>query len=218
MIMGPLIEIFLASTAIAFVLTLVDKKTVNIEIIRECKRRMEDYRKKADEARKNNKVADMQRYQQMMMSTMNQQMGMQNKSLIFKMAVVIPFFLVMGYVFGSPTLHLEGTDSLTGVWKIAGIEKQATFKEGKLSIGGIVVVDKKLSIDGKDYNVDIGNPSKRTTEEGEITSREIKMTEVVIRTPFVLPYFGDRFGWVGWYFLSSMPLSILFRKIYGLSF
>ncbi|MBI5355232.1 MAG: DUF106 domain-containing protein [Candidatus Aenigmarchaeota archaeon] len=213
-----LVEIFIASAAIAFVLTLVDKKTVNTEILRECKRRMEDYRKKADEARKNNKVADMQRYQQMMMSTMNQQMGMQNKSLIYKMVVIIPFFLVMGYVFGSPSLHLEGTDSLTGVWKISGIEKPAVYTHSRFTIDGIDVVDKKISIGGKDYKVDVGNPVKRATEGGEITTREIKMTEIVVKMPFTIPYFGDRFGWVGWYFLSSMPLSMLFRKIYGLSF
>lgn len=218
MIMETLIEIFIASAAIAFVLTLVDKKTVNVDVMRECKRRMDDYRKKADEARKTNKVADMQRYQQMMMSTMNQQMKMQNKSLIFKMAVIIPFFMVMGYVFGSPALHLEGTGSLAGVWKIYGVEKQAVFNEGRLSIGGIDVVDKKISIEGRDYKVDVGNPVKRATDNGEITTREIKMTEIVIRMPFTVPYFGDRFGWVGWYFLSSMPLSLLFRKIYGLNF
>src|SRR3989344_5234176 len=141
-----LVEIFIASAAIAFVLTLVDKKTVNTEILRECKRRMEDYRKKADDARKNNKVADMQRYQQMMMSTMNQQMGMQNKSLIYKMVVIIPFFLVMGYVFGTPAINLEGTDSLTGVWKVSGIEKTAVYTHSRFTIDGIDVVDKKISI------------------------------------------------------------------------
>jgi len=33
--------------------------------------------------------------------------------------------------------------------------------------------------------------------------------------PFALPYFGNDFGWLMWYFLASIPMTQLFRKLMG---
>lgn len=38
---------------------------------------------------------------------------------------------------------------------------------------------------------------------------------VVANLPFTLPYFGSDFGWLAWYFILSMPLNSLFRRILG---
>jgi uncharacterized membrane protein (DUF106 family) len=35
----------------------------------------------------------------------------------------------------------------------------------------------------------------------------------LISLPFVLPHFGERLGWLGWYILCSFPASSLIRKI-----
>lgn len=37
----------------------------------------------------------------------------------------------------------------------------------------------------------------------------------VVNLPFTLPYFGSDFGWMGWYFILSLPLNSIFRKILG---
>ena len=38
---------------------------------------------------------------------------------------------------------------------------------------------------------------------------------VIVNLPFTLPYFGSDFGWLAWYFVLSLPLNSLFRKILG---
>ena len=38
---------------------------------------------------------------------------------------------------------------------------------------------------------------------------------VVANLPFPLPYFGSDFGWLAWYFILSIPLNTLFRKLLG---
>jgi len=37
----------------------------------------------------------------------------------------------------------------------------------------------------------------------------------VVLLPFWLPYFENDFGWLAWYFLISVVLSFVFRKILG---
>jgi uncharacterized membrane protein (DUF106 family) len=37
----------------------------------------------------------------------------------------------------------------------------------------------------------------------------------VVNLPFSLPYFGSDFGWMAWYFILSLPLNSIFRKILG---
>ena len=37
----------------------------------------------------------------------------------------------------------------------------------------------------------------------------------VVYLPFSLPYFGNDFGWLAWYFIVSLPLNSIMRKILG---
>lgn len=40
-------------------------------------------------------------------------------------------------------------------------------------------------------------------------------TGPIVLLPFSLPFFGNDFGWLMWYIILSMPLTIFFRKILG---
>jgi uncharacterized membrane protein (DUF106 family) len=35
----------------------------------------------------------------------------------------------------------------------------------------------------------------------------------VAMLPFTLPYFGNDFGWLMWYFIASLPLTLIFNKL-----
>ena len=37
----------------------------------------------------------------------------------------------------------------------------------------------------------------------------------IVSLPFSLPFFGNDFGWLGWYITASIPLSMVFRKALG---
>jgi len=37
----------------------------------------------------------------------------------------------------------------------------------------------------------------------------------VVFLPFTLPYFGNDFGWLAWYFIVSIPLNSIIRRILG---
>ena len=41
----------------------------------------------------------------------------------------------------------------------------------------------------------------------------VKLAMVVVSLPIRLPVFGYNLGWLGWYFLVSIPLVILIRKL-----
>lgn len=38
---------------------------------------------------------------------------------------------------------------------------------------------------------------------------------IIVKLPFTLPYFGDKFGWLMWYFIVSLPLNFIFRRLLG---
>ena len=38
---------------------------------------------------------------------------------------------------------------------------------------------------------------------------------VVANLPFTLPYFGNTFEWLPWYFVLTIPLNTIFRKVLG---
>ncbi len=40
-------------------------------------------------------------------------------------------------------------------------------------------------------------------------------TGPVAALPFSLPFFGSDFGWLAWYFLASLPMTYIFRKLLG---
>ncbi len=40
-------------------------------------------------------------------------------------------------------------------------------------------------------------------------------TGPMVILPFALPFFGNDFGWLMWYIILSIPMSIVFRKILG---
>ena len=40
-------------------------------------------------------------------------------------------------------------------------------------------------------------------------------SEGIVSLPFSLPMFGNDFGWLAWYIVISIPLSMIFRKVLG---
>ncbi|HLC50976.1 MAG TPA: EMC3/TMCO1 family protein [archaeon] len=42
-------------------------------------------------------------------------------------------------------------------------------------------------------------------------------TQPIVQLPFSLPLIGSTVGWLVWYIIVSIPLSLLFRKILGVS-
>ncbi len=40
-------------------------------------------------------------------------------------------------------------------------------------------------------------------------------SEEIVSLPFSLPFFGNDFGWLAWYIVISVPLSMVFRKALG---
>lgn len=194
--------VFIAAALVSLVIAVIDKKTVNQDVLKELRRRINDYKNKADQARKDGKVADMQKYQQMMMQVSQQQMGMIFKRLMYTMVIVLPFFWFMGHTFGELVVNLENGNGLDEVPGSAVLE----VVNGKIFVDGSEVIDRHVLINDQEYRLNF-----------DANKNEVKIQEIVVNLPFSLPRFGDKLGWLGWYILSSMPASIFFRKLFGIT-
>lgn len=60
-------------------------------------------------------------------------------------------------------------------------------------------------------------PCTQTLDETtwKINQREDKVVfaRVITHLPVPLPYFGSMLGWLGWYFLCSIPLALIVRRL-----
>lgn len=200
---STMVMVFLASAAIALVMTLIDKKTVNPEIMKEYKHRLEEYKKKANQAREQGKVADMQRYQQMMMNLSQQQMGIMMRRMMYSMVVVLPAFWLLGYAYGEASVKLADD---SGTWSVDGKQLAVMVKDSRIFIDGAEYGEGINSIAGSDYRLHFDGKSNT-----------LKISSIIVNLPFSLPWFGNKLGWLGWYILSSLPASIFFRKLLGVS-
>jgi len=68
-------------------------------------------------------------------------------------------------------------------------------------------------------NVTLGGATYVTTKTGaNLTASDARKDKVVFarvitHLPVPLPYFGSMLGWLGWYFLCSIPLALIVRRL-----
>lgn len=89
-----------------------------------------------------------------------------------------------------------------------------------------VTLQKEIfDINAQDNVVDIGEKTcelpcriQINKDTWDITKEDknFKFQKIVALLPASLPFFGDDFGWLAWYFIVSIPFMIIIRKLMGI--
>lgn len=93
--------------------------------------------------------------------------------------------------------------------KVKEVPKENTEEAGKLSKEVLELTNKQMMMNMKPMFVTLGLvililPWMSGAFVGQIAL-----------LPFSLPFFGNDFGWLAWYFFISLPFTTLFRKLLG---
>jgi hypothetical protein len=120
------------------------------------------------------------------------------------MLTLILFFIFLPFIGEAYGDKVAAINNNTGNITIDGTIYNFGLDNGKINLNNISCT---LPCDEQT----IGNYKWNILTEGNNT----RFSRIVVLLPFSLPYFENDFGWLAWYFFTSVVLNFVFRKILG---
>ncbi len=184
------LSILIFATFIIILTNLIYKFTLDQKKVAEMKSRMKELQKKIKEAPNEEKMKHFSE-----MNDINSKyMKMTMKPMLITMIVVLLFIPWLSHNYGDIVLKTNGTII------VAGQNMSYTVGDGYLLIGGKNLTNgQMLKVGDKEFQVVLG--------------KKKKLSRVVVYSPVPLPITGKSWGWLAYYFVISIPLSIGLRKI-----
>ncbi len=200
--MEPVISVFIFSVFIITLINVFQKLLVNQEEAKGIKEKLKLLNEEIKQAQKDNNKAKVDSLFSELMKENNRMMGMTMKPTMASLVIV--FFLLpwIASVYGDITPKL---DNGAGEIEINGEKYSIAVGDNELEIG----TDKcslpcMMQVGGFSWNIAYDN-------------NNVKFSRIIAFLPVSLPLLGSDAGWLGWYFLTSIPLAILARKLLKIS-
>jgi len=194
------IEEILVTAVIVFVTTLAYRFLMNQNEIRELKQKMKE---KQEEAKKLQGSSPEESKKVMAETLMlsNKQLRMTMKPMMLTLILFFIFLPFIGEAYGDKVVAINNN---AGNITVDGTFYNFTLNDGKINLNNISCT---MPCDEQT----IGNYKWNILTEGNNT----RFSRIVVLLPFSLPYFENDFGWLAWYFFTSVVLNFVFRKILG---
>ena len=194
---SPAFSVFIFSIIILFVINIFYKILINQNDAKATKERTKEISREMKEAQKSGDKDKSKRLMGELMSQNSKMMRMTMKPMIVSLIVVIVLLPSLATFYGDKIVSL--TDNKGNV-DLHGTNYQVENTDGTVKVGEAACSNSCVT--------KIGDGSYRLSQEGSA----VKIAEVVAVMPIPLPYFGNTFGWLGWYIICSIPLVIIMRK------
>lgn len=212
---NALIALTVVSITISFVISSIYWLVMDQEKMEKAKEKSKELKEKMEKAREEGNQEEANKYMSEMMDKSGEQMKMNFKPMIFTFVVIIPmFFFIFPNAFGDAEVPLEEN----GNSMVGKLEYQSLAKDLKVLNSD----DLAIQLDGTKYTKgDIFKINNYKFEVQKMLESEgktkLKLSRVIIETPFSLPFIGKTLGWLAWYILLSMPFTQFFRKLFGVA-
>ncbi|MCD6557453.1 MAG: DUF106 domain-containing protein [Candidatus Aenigmarchaeota archaeon] len=205
---SPAMAIFLFALVILFITQLPYKFLVDHEKVKELKERQKELSKKMKEAQKDDRIDKATEYMNEAMKLNSRIMSHTIKPLIISLAI---FFLVIPWLRASYGDILVPLENNTGSFIFLGESYNITIAGNNLTIintasGNMTTLSiaKKQKFAGREFNI-------------MLRDHKLRMQQVVYYLPITLPLIGNDIGWLLFYFLVSMPIMLVLKKIMGIA-
>lgn len=205
------IEEILVTAVIVFVTTLAYRFLINQNDLRELKQKMKE---KQEEAKKlqGSSPEESKRAMSETLILSNKQMRMTMKPMMVSLIIFFIFLPFIGEAYGDKVAAINNnTVNIT----VDGTFYNFALDNGKINLNNIscnLPCDEQ-TIGNYKWNILNGTENNNIFSSSSIPS--IKFSRIVVLLPLSLPYFENDFGWLMWYFLFSLILNFVFRKILG---
>ncbi|MFA4819571.1 MAG: EMC3/TMCO1 family protein [Candidatus Aenigmatarchaeota archaeon] len=194
----PALAVLIFSIIILIVINIFYKILINQNEAKQIKQKTKDISKEMKDAQKAGDTGRSKRLMSDLLTENNRMMKMTMKPMIVSLIVVMLLL---------PSLATFYSD------------KMVVIKDGA---GSVVLDENTYAVQKIDNTVSIGDTSCQIpcqTEIGKynykisLENSNVKVAQIVATLPFVLPFLGSTFGWLGWYIICSVPLVIIIRKV-----
>lgn len=197
-------EELILTAVIVFITTLIYKFMINQNELREIKQKMKEKQEEAKKLQSSN-PEEAKRVMTETLNLSNKQLRMTMKPMMLTLLLFFAFMPFINEAYGDKVVAINNN--------MANMTIDRTFysislNEGKISVGNITC---NLPCDEQS----IGSYKWNILMENNTNSSNIRFSRIVVLLPFSLPYFDNDFGWFMWYFLTSLILTFVFRKIVG---
>ncbi len=205
---NPTIGVLTISCVTTFVLSLLYKVTTDQEKIIKLNEELKELNKKFKEAQKNNNQKELIKLQGKLLEVNNEKMRISMKTTLISFAVIIPVFMyVLPTLYGDVSVELN--EDLSGVVKYGSYEVNVKLLQENPIL--MEIGDKKIG----EKDVVVLDKDKFVFKAYDKNKKTLLLKRVAVTLPIPLPIWGYHIGWLGWYILVSIPMSVTFRKILG---
>lgn len=194
----PIIAVSLFSIMILIMINLMYKFLVNQSDSKQIKARIKELNEKMKEDQKNGKPTNEAMSE--IMQENNKMMKMNMKPMLASFVIIILFLPWLSGTYGDILVPLEEN---TGELTIGSQTYQVQKAGEKIEIDSLGISCEapcRVDIEDNKWNI-------------EYFDNTVKFGRIIALLPIPLPLFGDDLGWLGWYFIFSIPIIILIRKI-----
>ncbi len=211
-IFSPSITLLLFSVAIVFLLNIPYRFLMNQQEAANIKARSKELQERSKSARKDNPTLSAQLTRESLVES-SKLTKLTMKPMMASLVIVILILPVLGNTYGDAVAVIKdgkGEMKLNGNTytvetngnnvKISGMDGQTT---GRTDVRQSVIecaVPCRKNFQNALWNV--------VAEDNKIT-----LQRIVALLPVSLPVFADDVGWLGWYFIVSIPFMMIFRKM-----
>ncbi len=195
-LLPPVVSILIFSVFVTFLINIFYKIMINQNEAKSVKDRINEISKqmKAEQKKGNSEKASSLLKE--MMSENSKIMRMTMKPMMISLIIVIIVLPTMPSFYGDKLVDLKDNK---GTVKINGAEYQVQLDGNKVSIGS------------EECNAPC-EISLNSRQEVSMEAGKVKIAPIVAFLPIPLPFAGSNLGWLGWYFIVSIPTMLLIRK------
>ncbi|MBI5347520.1 MAG: DUF106 domain-containing protein [Candidatus Aenigmarchaeota archaeon] len=201
MVFHPVVAIFILAVIVLFIINLCYKYLMNQNEVKKIKDRSKEMNKEWKKYQKEGNTEKAKAIMSEMMAENNKMMMMTFKPMLVSMILVILILPGLAGIYGNVEVQLKDG---SGTLENKGQSYEITGNGESISIAGSESIECKLPCREK-----IGDSLWNVRSNG----KNIMFERVVALLPVPLPLFGDDLGWLGWYFICSIPLMLLIKKI-----
>ena len=189
----PVISVLIFSVVMTFIVNIFYRVMINQNEAKASKDRISEIsRQMKEEQKKGNSTNEL--FKEMMKEN-SRTMHMTLKPMMISLIIVIILLPAVSSFYGDKLADSKGTVSING-------------RDYHVQADG-----SKISIENQECSAPCRLNISGMAQEISIENSKVKIAPIVASLPFSIPVAGDNLGWLGWYFIVSIPAMILIRKL-----
>jgi uncharacterized membrane protein (DUF106 family) len=206
----PALAVFFIAVVVLFIIQICYKYLVNQDKVKEIKDNVKQLNKQFKNLQKQGKTEEANKLMKEIMSQQNKMMPMTMKPMMVSMVIVIIILPGLHTIYGNINIPLDAESVIINEqeYTVAINEQAITLNNQPYEF------NTRISLENRFWNI-----NQKPADGGFLgfgaQPERVELEQIVVLLPLSLPFFGNDLGWLGWYFICSIPLMVIIKKLLG---